>query len=248
MIPAIIPVYKEFAKLERCKKHLRSQTVPVEIWEWDNSINNIQFTAAVNKGFRHYLNQDCEYMMTINQDMYLEPHAVENMVKCMDAHPECGIAAPLQIAPDNPDHVSDGGGGNTTPVGQCFVGALSLFSSNNPMYWVSGACMMIRKAMMIEVGLFDENLIFIGSDSDYCFTARSRGWEVWSVVTARGVHDMGEAYKTDPAFAELKHNDIHYWKGKWQDGLLFNMLEYAGTMAPGTVNRARNFAEKENVV
>ena len=33
----------------------------------------------------------------------------------------------------------------------------------------------------------------IGSDSDYCFTARSRGWQIWRIVGAGGINEYGVA-------------------------------------------------------
>lgn len=31
----------------------------------------------------------------------------------------------------------------------------------------------------------------LGSDSDYCFTDRSRGWKVLRIAGARGIHEYG---------------------------------------------------------
>ncbi len=250
MIPVIIPFYKNHEQLEKCKAHLQAQTVPVEIFVRDNSVDNIQFTAAVNEGFRKYMSEPCTYMITVNQDMYLEPDAVERMVEFMDAKPECGIGAPLQISHLDPNEVIDAGGAQTTPLGRCFVGALSKFKKDRALFWASAACWIVRKAMMVEIGLLDENLIFVGSDSDYCFTARARGWEVWRVTGAKGVHERGSAFNdTSPQLRQLKKDDTVYFKAKWVHGALFKVLEFDGKASPGTITRGRkNLQEQENVV
>lgn len=82
--------------------HIKSQTVPVEIFVRDNNDDNVYFTAAVNEGIKRYLGEDCKYILMLNQDMYLEPTAVEEMVTFMDSHPKCGIGAPLQLHSQNP--------------------------------------------------------------------------------------------------------------------------------------------------
>ncbi|MGD9181456.1 MAG: glycosyltransferase, partial [Desulfobacterales bacterium] len=91
MIPVIIPFYKNKDQLEKCIAHLKNQTMPVEIFIRDNSEDNIFFTAAINEGIRNFLNQNCQYIIILNQDMYLESIAVEEMVKFIDSHPLCGI-------------------------------------------------------------------------------------------------------------------------------------------------------------
>ena len=47
-------------------------------------------------------------------------------------------------------------------------------------YWANGACMMIRASLIREIGLLDRNLRFVCSDADYSFTARARGWTIFS--------------------------------------------------------------------
>jgi len=79
MIPTIIPYYKNKNQLEKCIAHLQKQTVEVEIFIRDNSEDNVNFTAAINEGIRKYLDQDCKYMIILNQDMYLERLAAEEI-------------------------------------------------------------------------------------------------------------------------------------------------------------------------
>lgn len=237
MIPVIIPSYKKPGQLERCVAHLKAQTVPVEIFIRDNSVDNIYFTAAVNEGILHYLDKDCRCILILNQDMYLEPNGVEEMLRFMDSHAECGIGTPLQIHPDHPDYVVCGGGLEAFPFGRHQQGPLSEFADDAPLFWGNGACMILRKQMIYEIGLLDKNLVFIGSDSDYCFTARARGWQVWRIANARGVHEHGASGAVaDSAMDLLKINDMLYFGRKWLTGGLYRELSAEGpNCTPETV-------------
>ena len=259
MIPVIIPYYKRKNQLEKCLNNLKNQTVEVEIFVRDNNKANIYFTAAINEGIRKYLYQDNQYIIILNQDMYLESKAIEEMVKFMEAHPECGIGTPLQLDNKYPDYVIYAGSYEAFPVGRHQHGPLSEFTEDTPIFWGNGACMILRKKMIQEIGLLDKNFIFIGSDSDYYFTARSRGWQVWRIAGARGIHEVGAAASvsdvgdvstcsdgnSDIDIELLKLNDMLYFAKKWLCGGLYGQLAYEGkNYTPEIVNNIMTRLEK----
>ena len=246
MVPVIIPYYKNKAQLDKCIAHLEVQTTPVDIFIRDNNVDNIYFTAAVNEGLKRYLNHDCRYMIILNQDMYLEPIAVQEMITFMDNHPKCGIGTPLQLHPENSNYVICAGSYEAFPFGRHQAGELSLFADDAELYWANGACMVLRKEMVQEIGLLDENFIFLGSDSDYSFTARSRGWEVWRISKARGVHEHGASGATsDLKIGVLKLNDMIYFGQKWLTGDLYKGLAYDGPeFTAKNINQTMNRLEQ----
>jgi GT2 family glycosyltransferase len=229
MIPVIIPYYRYKDQLDRCIAHLKSQTIELEIIIQGNNNINICFTAAVNEGLRKCLVRPCGYIVILNQNMYLEPTAVETMVTFMDRHPNCGIGAPLQIEGENPEYVISAGGQEAFPYGKNLHGRLSDFTEDEQIHWANGACMILRKDMIQEIGLLDENYAFIGSDSDYCFTARSRGWQIWRIAGAKGIHERGSSAKISEMRIEfLKIKDMLYFSNKWLTGGLYKELAYEG--------------------
>jgi len=229
MIPAIIPYYKNKNQLEKCKAALKKQTVEVEIFIRNNSNDNIYFSAAVNEGIKKYLSKSCEYILVLNQDMYMEPSAVEIMTAFMNSHPECGIGAPLQLNAEDTDYVICGGSYEAFPLGKHQHGRLSEFTEDEQILWCNGACMILRKEMVQEIGLMDENFVFIGSDSDYCFTARSRGWQIWRIAGARGIHEHGASGVSGNMDIEiLKIKDMIHFGRKWLNGELYKEMAYEG--------------------
>jgi GT2 family glycosyltransferase len=229
MLPVIIPHYKKPEQLKRCIECLEKQSAPVEIFVHDNSVDNIYFTAAINKGIRKYLDSDCKYIAAINQDMYLEPNAIEEMIKFMDSHPQCGICVPLQLKSDNPEYVICAGGFEAFPAGKHLFGKLEEFKEDMEIPWANGACIFLRKEMIFEIGLLDKNLKLLCSDSDYSFTARSKGWEIWTAVKARGIHEHGVSGKnTNIEMEKLKINDTIYFADKWLTGNLYRALTLEG--------------------
>jgi hypothetical protein len=127
--------------------------VPVEIFVRDNDGDNVYYTAAVNEGIKKYLGQPCKYILVLNQDMYLERAAVETMAAFMDSHPNCGIGAPLQLHSGNPDYVIFAGGCEAFPLGKHQHGPLQEFTEDREILWANGACMILRKEMIREIGV-----------------------------------------------------------------------------------------------
>ena len=227
MIPVIIPYYKNKENLDRCISYLQNQTVQVEIYVRDNNKDNVYFTAAVNEGIQNYLDKPCEYIVILNQDMYLDSLALENMRHFMDSNPLCGISVPLQLDYKNPNYVIFAGGEKAFPSGKHQNGPLLEFNRNEMILWGNGACMMLRKKMIREIGLFDKNYLFIGSDSDYCFTARSRGWQIWRIANATGLHQCGASGELSDINIELiKIKDMIYFGNKWLTSDLYKDLSY----------------------
>lgn len=227
MIPVIIPFYKHRDQLDRCIEHLNRQSLKVELFIRDNNTENVYFTKAVNEGIRKYLQHDCRYLLVLNQDMYLEPTAVAEMVTFMDEHPKCGIGSAVEVLQNHPQQHAAGGGLDLFPLGVRSLGPAAQYQHDEQLYWASGSCLMLRQRMIQEIGLWDENFVFIHSDGDYCLTARSRGWEVWRIGKALGQHELGTTGRTDDLNIELlKCKDVVYFAKKWLSGNLYRELAY----------------------
>jgi GT2 family glycosyltransferase len=228
-IPVVIPFYLNHRQLDKCIEHLRNQTVKVQVYIHDNSEDNIYFTRAINVGLRAFMQSEPlnPYIIILNQDMYLESDAVEEMVRFMDTMPDCGIGMPLHISPNNPNEVIFGGGLATFPIGTVGCGPLDTFSENHQIRWASACCWIMRTSMIREIGLLDENMQLVGSDSDYCFTARSRGFQIWNIVKARGVHEGGVSKEHgEPHIYMRKVLDMDYFCRKWITGELYSFLSH----------------------
>lgn len=231
-ISVVIPFYKNRRQLDKCLGHLRNQKQKVEVYIHDNSEENIYFTRAINVGLRHFMQSEPNqpYIIILNQDMYLQPDAVEEMVKFMDSRPQCGIGMPLQLSENDPEQVIFAGGLSAYPTGTTGVGKLTVFTENSQIRWASACCWIMRTRMIREIGLLDENMQLVGSDSDYCFTARSRGFQIWNIVKARGVHEGGASKDHgSPELYERKIRDMDYYARKWITGELYQFLSHPDT-------------------
>ena len=220
-IGVVVVGYKNPEQTEKCLSLLKD----VEVFYHDNSKDNLGFTKAYNKGIQALRNK-YEYILLLNSDCYVHEGFFRNLEVFMDTHPRCGIAGVKQIASDG-DTIVHGGCTQAYPYGQHIGGKVSLDMCNQSMMvpWVNGACFVVRSKMVDEIGIMDENLFLIGSDSDWCFTARTRNWEVWYVAEASCTHDGGvSSNPSSEEFEDIMYLDMMYWGTKWVTGDQYKKL------------------------
>lgn len=218
-ILAIIPFYKRQDQLDKCLAALSASTHAIEPYIHDNSTDNVGFTKACNLGMREAMRRGHKYAILLNQDCYVQPDAVAKAVEFMDAHPKCAIAGPKQLRAEDPDIIVHGGCAQAFPTGQHFTGRVSQgqCAVSLPMPWVNGACMIVRVEALYDIGLMDEGYFLIASDSDFCFTARQRGYEVWYCAESVVLHEGGGVSSKQQSFEAMAHfnTDQRHFRDKW---------------------------------
>ncbi len=65
--------------------------------------------------------------------------------------------------------------------------------------WVSGACLLVRRADAEAVGLLDERYFMYTEDVDFCAAIRARGRRVLFTPSVEVVHLRGRSAATAPA-------------------------------------------------
>jgi GT2 family glycosyltransferase len=69
--------------------------------------------------------------------------------------------------------------------------------------WIDGACLMVRRAALDEVGLFDETFFMYSEDEDLCFRLRQHGWTICYEASATARH-QGAASTSQNSFDMLR--------------------------------------------
>ncbi len=215
----IIPAFKRPDQLEKCLAALSASDYPVDTFVHDNSETNVYFTKAINIGLRQAFDRQYDFALALNQDCYVEPACVGALVDLMQRRPRCGIAGLKQISTANADWIIHAGCLEAFPAGRHVVGLVSKgeHTADRPMPWINGAAMFARMSAVREFGMLDENMLLLGSDSDWCYTARARGWEVWYAAGAVCKHEQEGVSRSQPspALATIMARDMGWWRDKW---------------------------------
>lgn len=196
MIDVIVPHYGPDEDLEKCLRSFEDDSCVAEIVVLDNNKNNIGFTRAVNNGIRQcYHKQDVPYVAVVNNDTTMLEGGFTPLAERMSKTSRCGLVTPCTVHSENHDRIVHAGGEQMFPNGIHRSGLRSLQQWNEPckLKWSSFVVVLIRKSAILEVGLLDERMFLICSDSDFCVRLRYAGWECWYEPGSVWTHKIGES-------------------------------------------------------
>ena len=166
------------------------------------------FAFGNNAGIRSALaaGDQIEYVMLLNPDTIVRAGAIRALVDFMDAHPRAGIAGSLLENAEggidcsahrihSPLSELDGGArlGLLSRVLHRFVVSGHPRAEAHQCDWVSGASLIMRRAVLDDIGLMDEGYFLYFEEVDFCCRSKRVGWEVWYVPQSRVMHLEGAA-------------------------------------------------------
>jgi len=195
--------------LEACLRALESQTVDeFEVVVIDNSgagrvqtsssrvrvianDHNLGFGAAVNQAFR---TSTAPYLATLNDDAVADPRWLETLLADADAHPRAGMFASKVRLAGTED--LDSAGMLIAADGSSKQAASPRLADADALL-PSGSAALYRRAMLEEIGLFDESFFLYCEDTDLGLRAQWAGWGCryvpGAVVEHRYSHTAGRA-------------------------------------------------------
>lgn len=207
----ILILYGDRTDLNNCIKSIEKYCTEYNLIVIDNNEINRGFTKAANEGIKA---GKAPYIWLLNQDALVLEGAQEALIKRFAYHEKVGIVGSQQLDPKNPDRIAFGGAQRAFPSGIHKGGLVSMGHCRFPekQTWINGASMMIRRKMVEEIGLLDEKLFLLYSDSDYCYMARRAGWEAWYEPASRVYHTLGKASK---GVSDWHDKDMKAFMLKW---------------------------------
>jgi GT2 family glycosyltransferase len=209
----IIPNWNGIQHLPVCLEALRAQSYPrVEVIVVDNASSdgsqlllenqypevrllalerNLGLTGGNNTGFRA---AQGEILVSLNNDTQAEPYFVEALVAGLMKHAEAGMAASKMRLFDQRQilhSAGDGYGLDGIPFNR------GVWQQDKGQFekadWVFGGCggaVAYRRAMLDDVGLFDESFFMYCEDVDLNWRAQLAGWRCWYVPDAVVYHKL----------------------------------------------------------
>jgi GT2 family glycosyltransferase len=79
---------------------------------------------------------------------------------------------------------------------------------------VIGACMMVRRDTLDQVGLLDEDYFLFLEETDWCYRMKKAGWKIYHVPQAEIYHFQGKSAETvkKRARVEFYRSRYHFFK------------------------------------
>ncbi len=153
----------------------------------------------------------CDLALLLNPDTVVYPGAIETLNEFLCKHPRVGMVGPRLLNPD----------GTIQPAAFRFptlsMTALDLFPPGEALpgrlynsWWHGrypqehgdqpfpidhplGACILVRRAVIEQIGLLDEGYFMYAEEVDWCLRAQRAGWAIWQIPQAHVTHVGGAA-------------------------------------------------------
>jgi N-acetylglucosaminyl-diphospho-decaprenol L-rhamnosyltransferase len=207
---------------------------------------NLGFTVGNNQGIAISRGR---YILLLNPDTEIVGDVLTTMVEYMDDHPQVGALGPKLL---NPDGSIQSSRRRFPTLATAFLESTILqqwFPDNavlrryyihdrpddevQEVDWVTGACLLVRRETMEEVGLLDEGFFMYSEELDWCRRIKAQGWEIAYLPTAEVTHHGGQSSEQVKSFQHIQfqRSKIRYFRkhhGSWQaEGLrLFILATY----------------------
>jgi len=210
-VAVVIPNWNGRRLLGACLSGLCRQTFPdfeiilVDNGSTDGSVASVRehfsrvrvISNEVNRGFAAGVNQgirasDSPFVATLNNDTEVSPGWLAALVAAAEGNPCVGMCASKMVFADRPGVI------NSTGICLDRVGIAWDRRGGEPddereavpveVFGPCGGAALYRRAMLNEVGLFDEDFFAYLEDVDLAWRARRAGWRCLYVPAARVLH------------------------------------------------------------
>jgi len=213
IVSAIVVNWNGQRLLERCLSALLAQTcrdleiILVDNGSTDGSValvksrfptvrliespTNLGFAAGNNLGLTAARGR---FIALLNNDVFPEPRWLENLLRAMRSDASIGMCASQMVLHSDPGRIDSAGIAiDRAGIAWDRLGGQPVAASESAPVEIFGPCAgaaLYRRAMLEDVGFFDEDFFMYLEDVDLAWRARLRGWRCLYVPDAvvRHVH------------------------------------------------------------
>lgn len=242
-VSIMIPVYNEFPYTYRCLQSILEQSgddVSYEVIIADDaSTDDTKRLHEAVKNIRMIRNphnlrflKNCnhaaqaargKYLLFLNNDTQVQENWLEPLVRLMEKDPSVGIAGAKLVYADG--RLQEAGGivwddASAWNYGNRMDAAMPEYNYVKEADYISGAALLVRKALWEEIGGFDERFApAYYEDTDLAFAARKRGYQVLYQPLSVVVHFEGVSNGKDVSAGQKAYQEKNRAKfyEKWKD-------------------------------
>ncbi|MDQ4030050.1 MAG: glycosyltransferase family 2 protein [Actinomycetota bacterium] len=222
-VSAIVVTWNALPWLERSLESVRGlETIVVDNGSTDGTVERVRerFPEALlleqeNRGLAAGWNAGMQaasgrYFLFLNADAWLVADAAARLTAFADAHPDVAYVAPRLRYPDGRLQRSVRAFPTLWRLATEYLFLRKLAPRSrllNEFYaggfdhdetreadWIMGACFLVRREAVDEVGPLDEGFFLFSEETDWCWRFRQAGWKIVFHPDAEAVHVGGAAH------------------------------------------------------
>ena len=156
---------------------------------------NLRWAGGNNVGIRYAMEQGADYILLLNNDIEVDAEMIARLAQAASELPEAGILAPKIYYAAQPDVIWYAGGGVSLWRGLFWHDGIrekdvGQFEKARDVDYITGCAMLIRRAVLEQIGELDERFYLYGEDVDYSLRAKASGYRLRLVPGATMRHKV----------------------------------------------------------
>lgn len=158
---------------------------------------NLGFAGGNNVGMRYALRMGADYIWLLNNDTVVSPAPLQPMLNAMGSGHAVGITGSCVLYYDRPQVVQTAGmklgpfALTISHLGQGRSFPDSAVTKLREVDCVPACSLLIRKEVIADIGLIDEDYFMYHEDIDWQIKARRAGWQIVYVPDSKILHKCG---------------------------------------------------------
>jgi len=165
---------------------------------------NLGYAGNNNVGIQAAMAQGADWVFVLNEDTILDPECLSELITAGERSPQIGMVGPMVYHHNEPNVIQSAGG----RLNRLWEGAhiaqnepdTGQFPAPHQVDWISGCAILVRRAVIEQVGMIDERFFYYWEETEWCVRATKAAWQIWHVPAAKLWHKgVRRNYKPNPS-------------------------------------------------
>ncbi len=187
---------------------------------------NLGLAGGINLGICYALEHDYDYLLTLNNDIEVDPAMLTEMVEVAERDSTIGCVGPKAYYYWDRQRLWSAGGmirfkesvTRERGMGEIDRGQ---YDRDEEVAYINGCAMLVRRSVMAEVGLLDPIYHLAVEDADWCMRMKRLGYRsfyahravLWHMVShTTGVYKPGRTFQTGRSTAIFVRRYAGFWQ------------------------------------
>lgn len=190
---------------------------------------NLGVAGGRNVGIEYVQQKGTDYLLFLDNDTVVDKDFITEMVRVGEEDRKAGILTGKIYFYSDPERIWCAGG--SLSLYRRHISATGYDEIDKGQYddlrevdHVAGCCLMIKKKVIDEIGILDQNFIeYFTEDTDWCLRAKKKGYRIMYVPEAKLWHHVIKKISVSERYWYLKgrnlmwmmrkHARLHHWIG-----------------------------------
>lgn len=172
---------------------------------------NLGFSGGNNIGIQYALNNNCDFVLLLNNDTEIDKNLISNMVKAASENNNAIISPKIYYYNESSKIWSAGGGINWKKGLSFHYGMneidIGQYDKRKEIDFATGCCILIHKSVFERIGYLAEEYFLYFEDTDFCVRAKRAGIKIVYEPSAKLWHKISSTTGGETSLITLYYSN-----------------------------------------